>query len=238
MIYFLIPVYNEAANIANLHNQLKLLLPGEDRFIVFSDDGSTDNSPTIIKQYFKDIPHVVLGNGSNQGPGIAFNTGFEWILTNSKSADDIVITMEADCTSDASILPQMVVINRLGFNLVLASVYAQGGGFDKTSFFRKFLSAVANLMFRFIFDIKVLTLSSFYRVYSIELLRKIKNAYPELITESGFICMVEILIKAIKVNASIIEVPMVLSSQKRIGKSKMKTFKTSLAYLKFLLKRK
>ena len=46
--------------------------------------------------------------------------------------------------------------------------------------------------------------------------------------------MVEILIKAIKLEAKIIEVPMLLNSENRKGKSKMKIFKTILSYLRFL----
>ena len=48
--------------------------------------------------------------------------------------------------------------------------------------------------------------------------------------------MLEILIKAIKVNAKILEVPMVLKSENRIGKSKLKILKTTFAYVKFLIK--
>ena len=36
--------------------------------------------------------------------------------------------------------------------------------------------------------------------------------------------MLEILLKSIKLNARIIEVPMILKSDKRVGKSKMKIF--------------
>lgn len=237
MIYFLIPIYNEAENIPALADQLKSILPGEEKFFIFSDDGSRDDSVAALGRHFAGTRHIVLGDGKNCGPGHAFNTGFEWILADSRHENDLVVSLEADCTSDITVLPAMVSINRLGFNLVLASVYAQGGGFDKTSFLRKLLSNVANLFFRFCFDIKVLTLSSFYRVYSVSLLRNIKAQYPVLIKESGFICMLEILLKAIRCNARTIEVPTRLNSLKRKGKSKMKIVRTSLTYLRFLLKR-
>ena len=50
--------------------------------------------------------------------------------------------------------------------------------------------------------------------------------------------MLEILIKSIKAGASIIEVPMQLNSNNRKGKSKMKIYKTSMEYLKFLFREK
>lgn len=239
MIYILIPIFNEEGNVANLHRELSSVLPEEEKMFVFSDDGSTDKTIELLKSHFSNTNFTVLGDGVNRGPGYAFNTGFEWVLANSKNIEkDIVITMEADCTSDISILPHMLGINKMGYDLVLASVYAQGGGFDSTSFIRKFLSAIANLLFRFLFDIKVLTLSSFYRVYSVSLLQKIKQNNSAIITEYGFICMLEILVKAIKQNARMIEVPMMLKSTKRVGKSKLKVFKTTMAYFRFLLFKK
>ena len=239
MIYVLIPIFNEEGNVANLHSELSTILPGEEKMFVFSDDGSSDKTIELLKSHFSNTNFTILGDGVNRGPGYAFNTGFEWVLANSKNIEkDIVITMEADCTSDIGILPHMLGINKMGYDLVLASVYAQGGGFDSTSFIRKFLSAVANLLFRFLFDLKVLTLSSFYRVYSVSLLQKIKQNYPSIITEYGFICMLEILVKAMKQGAKIIEVPMMLKSKKRVGKSKLKVFKTTMAYFRFLLFKK
>lgn len=235
MIYLLIPVFNEEGNVANLHSEMKNILPGEDKFFVFSDDGSTDKSVQLIKEYFAGIPHIVLGDGSNHGPGFAFNTGFNWILSNSKNADDVIATLECDCTSDISILPHMLGINRMGYEIVLASVYAQGGGFDNTSFFRRFVSSFANLLYRFLFKLNVQTLSSFYRVYSISLLKRIKQRYNEPITEKGFICMLEILLKSIRCDAKLVEVPMMLHSSKRVGKSKMKIVKTTMQYFRFLM---
>lgn len=238
MIYFLIPVFNEVDNMPLLAENLTSCLPGEERHFVFVDDCSTDGTVDAIKKLFNKFPLQVITKQANGGPGDSFNKGFEWILSNSKSDSDIIVTLEGDNTSDIGILFTMITLSRLNYNLVLASVYAQGGGFDKTSFFRKIASLVANLMVRFVFNIQVLTLSSFYRVYHVSLLRKIKSENGIIIKESGFISMVEVLIKAIRAKASIIEVPMLLDSSKRKGKSKMKTMQNMVRYLQFLIKSK
>ncbi len=234
MIYFLIPTYNEALNIVNLKKALQTLSLKQATHFVFADDGSTDDTPKLIKENFSEYTFEVLSTDQNKGPGDAFNRGFKFILNHSKNPDDLVVTLEADCTSDLSILPHMLALNKMGYTLVLSSVYAQGGGFDQTSFFRKLISTIANLYFRFHFDIKVLTLSSFYRVYDIKLLQKIKAQYGQIIHENDFICKLEVLLKAVKVGSKIIEVPMVLHSKKRVGKSKMKIMKTTWSYLKLL----
>lgn len=233
MIYFLVPVFNESKNLNELSKNLQCCLPNHEKFFVFVDDYSTDDTIEVINKLFPQNQVKVISKQQNAGPGDSFNLGFNWILEHS-SPNDFVVTVEGDNTSDIEILPIMVQNATMGFSLVLASVYAQGGGFDKTSVFRKAISFLANMLFRALFNLKVLTMSSFYRVYSVQILHEIKQQFGQIIVQKGFICMLEVLLKAIKCNAKIIEVPMVLKSDKRIGKSKMKIFKTTMSYLKFL----
>ncbi len=236
IVFFLIPTFNEEQNIKLLSDNLLSILKNHTKYFIFVDDFSSDNTINLIKKYFAEN-YKIIQKTKNIGPGDSFNKGFNWILENSKNENDIVITLEADNTSDLSILNKMITISKLDYDLVLASVYAQGGGFSKTNAFRKIISFTANMLFRMFFNIKVLTLSSFYRVYKITILRKIKENNNEIIKEKGFISMLEILLKAIKQKASIIEVPMILESKNRKGKSKMKIFKTIISYLRFLIKR-
>lgn len=239
MIYFLIPVYNEAVNIPELSATLKQVLPGELKHFVFVNDCSKDRTLEILRDSFESHKLTVINNVLNSGPGFSFNAGLEYILSVSKDDQDLIITLEGDNTSDPGILPVMHSLAQdWKYDLVLASVYAQGGGFSKTSIIRKLISFIANQLLRFIFGIKVLTLSSFYRIYSISIVKKIKTHYGTIISEKGFICMLEILIKTVRLGGKIIEVPMILKSDKRIGKSKMKILETSFRYTLFLLTRR
>ncbi|MFT4645008.1 MAG: dolichol-phosphate mannosyltransferase [Planctomycetota bacterium] len=238
MFYFLVPAYNEEANIPLLAKNLIDFKCSDEKTFVFVDDCSSDNTIDTLKTHFAGENLEVITKEVNGGPGDSFNIGFKWIIENSKSDSDKIITLEADNTSDIGILSNMLTISDLGFDLVLASVYAQGGGFVNTSLFRKVLSITANFFIRNILDIKVLTMSSFYRVYSMSVLKNIDEKFDKIIEEEGFISMVEILYKAVKVDAKIIEVPMQLNSKNREGKSKMKIMSTGISYLKFLAKKK
>ncbi len=233
-VYFIIPVYNESPNIPQLSVNLTQVLPHHEKYYIFVDDASSDDSIDKIREFFQRQNYEIIKKEKNYGPGHSFDIGFERVLTLAHD-DDVIVTMEADNTSDIRILHKMIEISKLDFDLVLASVYAQGGGFSKTTWWRKILSFFANLVFRMFFNIKVLTLSSFYRVYKVDLIKRIKEKYGKIIKENGFTCMLELLIKAINVNATLIEVPMVLASNNRIGKSKMKIFKTSVSYFRLLL---
>ncbi len=237
-IYFLVPLYNESENLGDLSESLLSALNEYEKFYIFVDDCSTDDTIDVIRKNFPLSKCHIISKDENYGPGDSFNKGFEWILKDSKDREDIIVTLEGDNTSDIQLLPKMVSISMLGYDMVLASVYAQGGGFERTNIVRKFISFFANMIFRSLFNIKILTLSSFYRVYKLELITSIRNRYGTIICEKGFISMLEILIKAINVNSSIIEVPMKLKSHKRKGKSKMKVLQTGFIYFKFLIMHK
>lgn len=234
-LIFLIPVYNEAPNIPQLADTLLNAAPGEKKAYVFVDDCSTDDTCSLLENYFPFDSLFILKKEQNAGPGDSFNKGFEFIIEKASCPDAIVITLEGDNTSDPSLIPVMLNLCRMGYPLVLASVYAQGGGFDKTNWLRRLVSFSANMLMRLAYDIKVLTLSSFYRAYSLSLLKSIQASYPCIIQNRGFTCMLEILVKAIRLGVPVVELPMVLHSSKRIGRSKMKIMKTTLQYLKFLL---
>ncbi len=237
MIYFLVPVFNEASNLGRLCNDLLAVLPSEAKHYVFVDDCSTDESVEVIRNSMPPASVTILSNPVNSGPGACFANGFGHILALPVTPQDRVVTMEGDNTCDLQILPLMnALASTWKFDLVLASVYAQGGGFSKTSGLRKTISFVANSVLRSAFDIRVSTLSSFYRVYSISLLQAIRREHTQVVQEPGFICAFELLLKSIHVKAKVIEVPMILHSDRRAGKSKMKVLRTALAYMKFLFR--
>jgi len=237
-LYFLIPVYNESVNLDLLAENLLRSLPEEKKFYLFVDDASSDDTVSKIKTLFQSGSYHIITKDRNRGPGDSFNLGFEWILKESDNEDDIIITMEADNTSDVGLLPRMVNILALDYDLVLASVYAQGGGFEKSSFIRKLISFSANIFLRFVFNIKIQTLSSFYRVYRLSLIRRIKQNFNTIISEKGFVCMFEILLKAVRLNAAIVEIPMVLKSLNRKDRSKMKVLKTMAHYIRYIASKK
>ncbi|HRI80605.1 MAG TPA: glycosyltransferase, partial [Cyclobacteriaceae bacterium] len=69
MIFILVPVYNEALNLGNLHRELGSIQFNDSVHFVFSDDGSTDESKKIISTLFSHTTFTVLGDGINRGPG-------------------------------------------------------------------------------------------------------------------------------------------------------------------------
>ena len=210
----------------------------EEYRVVVVDDGSRDNTVDVVRNYTDRMPVTVISHSVNQGVGAAFRTGFEaaLLLTN---PEDVIVTMEADNTSDLAILPEMVEGVLSGrSDLVLASCYSPGGGIEGTNLWRKFLSWSANLLLVIAFPIRnVKTYSSFYRAYKAGSLRRSIEAYEyRLIEEPGFVCMVEVLIKMHRLGIRISEVPMILRIGLRKGSSKMKILNTIRGYINFIMK--
>jgi dolichol-phosphate mannosyltransferase len=233
MIWVLIPVYNEAEGIPKMLKETRNAIAAFGEFrLVLVDDGSTDETRIAIQRELQENDQLISLE-HNSGPGAAFLAGFEFILQNATSRDS-VLSLEGDGTADLSSLSAMFESLK-NHDLVLASVYLNENGFSKTSFWRMGLSQLANGLSRWYLDLPQRTLTSFYRLWSLEILQKMQEKYPRLIDEPGFICQVELLYKARLLNAKIVEIPTRVYSDRRIGKSKMKLVKTAISHLKFLI---
>jgi dolichol-phosphate mannosyltransferase len=115
---------------------------------------------------------------------------------------------------------------------ILASPYMYGGGIVQTAPHRVFVSHVGNSVVKGLLGVRgILTVSSFYRLYTAAAITRLQQAYgPRIVERSGFECMVEITLKMIYLRMSISEVPMVLDTSRRRGSSKMKIAPTAMGY--------
>ncbi len=235
VLHLLIPVYNEEGNveklIQNIESLAEDLRSDFELRVVFVDDGSDDGTAGKIESSESTVPVTVLPHRANKGPGAAFATGFE-VLRSDLSPGDWVVTMEGDNTSRLDTLKQMLVRRLEGYEVVLASPYAYGGGFNETSRFRVLLSHIANGLSKVFLGIRgILCFSSFFRLYNYDVLQRLYKHYGSGIIEvSGFGCMLELLCKLIYVNATMSEVAMTLDTSERAGASKMRILQTVQNY--------
>lgn len=234
-LYIIVPVYNEAANIIRFLRSLRSLkLELEDDYqlkILLVDDGSKDGTADLARENAADLDLTVLSHRENLGPGEAFNSAFR-SLAERFNDGDLVITMEGDNTSRIDLINQMLRRLEEDYDVVFASPYMYGGGILHTSFFRVFLSSMANLFIKELLGIHgLLTVSSFFRLYRVPLIKRLQTVFGAgIIERRGFECMTEMVMKMIFIGAKISEVPMVLDTHARTGKSRMKIFRTIRGY--------
>jgi dolichol-phosphate mannosyltransferase len=235
-LFFIVPVLNEAGNLENLTRGFRSLIREfGNRYslrFVFIDDGSTDQTVLLAKELTNGLNFTLLEHPKNLGPGKAFGTAFEY-LTPHLQEQDWIVTMEGDNTSRVELLSQMFRRAEEGYEVIFASPYLYGGSIKNTSTIRIVLSSIANTFVKAFLDIEgILTVSSFFRLHRASLIKRLQTHYGTKIIEfSGFECMLEMLMKMIYINTTISEVPMVLDTKLRVGKSKMKILKTIFGYL-------
>lgn len=111
-----IPIYNEQAGLQALFDRL---YPALDAMrtsyeIVFVNDGSRDNSVSILAEQFRarpDVTRVVLFNG-NYGQHMAILAGFE------ASRGEIMVTLDADLQNPPEEIHHLVAKMREGYDYV------------------------------------------------------------------------------------------------------------------------
>ncbi len=232
---FVIPAYNEEANLPRLFKDLEsrpALFPPGSRLLVV-DDGSRDSTVNIVETYSGPLPAEVIKLERNQGPGAAFRVGFAAALERC-SDEALVVTLEADTTSDLDALPEMLSRARAGAELVLASWMMVN-----VSQFRRLLSGGAALVVNRILGVNAKTVSSFYRVYRASTLRAAVHRYGDgLIREPGFACKAELLSKLTSLGARIEEVDVGLDTSRRVGESKMPVLRTIFHYWRLMARQR
>lgn len=234
--FVIIPVLNEAGNLERLFFAFRDL---ESEFgdkynirFIMVDDGSSDGTGQLASTLAEGLDFTVLSHEVNRGPGKAFATAFEHI-SQTLARNDWVATMEGDNTSRHELMRQMFKRSEEGHDVIFASPYMYGGGITETSLFRVFLSHMANAFVKEFLGIHgILTMSSFFRIYRGSAVIRLQEKYGAGIVErAGFESMVEMTIKMMHLRITISEVPMVLDTSLRAGKSKMKVLRTIWGYM-------
>ncbi len=234
-LHVVVPVYNEAPNLERLFAGLRAVSEEAADFdvaVVLVDDGSTDETPRLARELGSEIDLTVLTHDVNRGPGHAFGTAFAH-LASRVGPNDFVLTMEGDNTSRTELIGDMLKRVEEGHDAVLASPYMYGGGILHTRASRVMLSHIANTFVKEFLGVHgLLTVSSFFRLYRGTSLRRLQETYGERIVQrDGFESMIEVVMKMMYLQMSLSELPMVLDTTRRAGKSKMNTRRTVLGYL-------
>lgn len=149
MLSIVIPCYNEEAALRETHARLTAVLkqlgPLKSE-IVYVDDGSTDQTPEILRELqAADSAVRVLSLSRNFGHQIAVTAGME------HAAGDAVVVIDADLQDPPEIIPEMIARWRDGYDMVYG---ARTGRTGETSFKRGTAKAFYRLMNQ-LSDIKI-----------------------------------------------------------------------------------
>ena len=239
MIIVTLPAFNEEEALPALLSELELAMrdAGLEYRVIVVDDGSADATAEVVRAREATGPVSLVQHPQNLGLAAAVRTGLLAALAEAGDRD-IIVTMDSDNTHAPGLILRMVRQIREGADVVIASRYQPGARVLGVPWHRQLLSLGAGLLFRVLLPIRdVKDYTCGYRAYRVGILRKALERYQgDMITEEGFACMVEILLRLRAIGAIMNEAPMILRYDLKPGKSKMNVKKTVQRTLRLLLR--
>lgn len=234
--WVVLPAYNEAEALPPLLHSLSVLAGSIRLRVVLVDDGSTDGTGDVAREFAGRLDLTVLPHPRNLGLAAAMRTGLEHAC-GLASPGDAIVTMDADNTHCPEQIPDLLEALGDGADVAIASRYAAGASQAGVPPHRALLSAGVGWLLRLRFGLPgVRDYSCGYRAYRAGLLQRALAAYgPRLIESQGFVVMTELLVKLAPFRPVIAEIPLQLRYDRKVGPSKMPAVRTVLAYLRLVL---
>ncbi len=235
MIIILLPAFNEEQSITPIFNKLKIVLDEfkEDYRIIICNDGSTDNTQKMLENHAKLFSLEIINHSVNRGLGETIRDLFERAALISLD-DDVIIRIDCDDTHEPKYISSIINKVRSGYDVVIASRFAKGGGQHGVNIYRRFISTSANLFMKVFFPIKGLKeYSCGYRGYNSKIIKKALRIYGNDFIQLkglGFTCTLEKLIKLKIIGAKFAEVPFILRYDQKVSNSKMISSITTFGY--------
>lgn len=221
-----IPCYNEADGIQQLKEKLIPVLEQiascHEVELILIDDGSTDDTYRLLNREFASRPRTkVVKHPQNLNLGAAIRTGV------TESSGKWIANLDSDCTYDPAVLFLMLQEMEKGADLVTVSPYHPQGEVKGVPSYRLFLSRTLAALYRLILHQQIYTFTALARIYRRAIYDRIASP------ANDFSSVAEMMLKALKQNLRVAEVPAVLSIR-RFGESKMKTIRVIQAHLSLL----
>ncbi|HOV21701.1 MAG TPA: glycosyltransferase family 2 protein [bacterium] len=187
----IIPVYNERDTINKIIEKVRKV-PIEKEIIIV-DDGSTDGTQNILKNFNNKDIKVILKE-KNEGKGMSIREGLKYV------SGDIVVIQDADLEYEPMDFLKMIEVMKRNNAEVVYGSRILGKG-KKSSFFfylgGRFLSCIVNILY----NAKITDEPTCYKMFRTDVIKKIN------LKCTGFEFCPEVTAKVRKMGYKIFEVP-------------------------------
>ncbi len=218
LISVVLPCRNEeAALLGCLQKIKKTILENDLKAEIIVSDSSTDSSPKIAEEF-----GTILVKHDQEGYGRAYLEGFQ------KAKGEYFFIADCDGTYDFAEIPKFIKFLEDGYDFVIGNRLSGKIESEAMPFLHRYFgSPILNFIFRLFFHRKIGDINCGMRAFTKEALQKMK------LKTAGMEFASEMIIKAVKNNLQIKEIP--INYNKRLGKSKLKTFADGWRHLRFML---
>lgn len=234
MIWIFIPAYNEEKSLPILLPKIARVLAGKEYRLVIVDDGSLDQTSSVLNELHEEMPLEVFTHPINRGLGETERDGFEHIAMRC-APSDVIVRVEADDTHEPQYILTLIAKLEEGYDVVNTSRFQPGGGQMGVDGYRAFISRAANFFMQVVFRIPgTRDYSCGFRAYKARTIQdaiKVFGNYFIQLRGLGFTSTLETIVKLHLLGARFAEVPFVLRYDQKQGGSKMVTSITTLGYL-------
>jgi undecaprenyl-phosphate 4-deoxy-4-formamido-L-arabinose transferase len=169
MVSVVIPVYNEEANLPHLFERLRSAMEktGKRYEIIFVDDGSRDNTLSILKSFLIYPEVKVVELTRNYGQHAAIFSGFSVVR------GDIVVTLDADLQNPPEEISNLIRVMEEGNYDVVGTIRRE----RKDSFLRTIPSRMINVMTRKITKVNMSDWGCMLRAYRRSIVERMVNCH-------------------------------------------------------------
>jgi len=237
-VYIGLPAYNEEIALPRLLQRIELLSASLQKpiTVVLYNDGSTDSTSAIARQWQERLPLVLLDCPRNKGLGAGLRALVRYVVEMACD-EDILVIMDCDDTHDPAQIMEMMRLIEEGADAVIASRFVRGALVRGVPSLRRITALGAVALFKLIHPVRgVRDYMCGYRTYRVSALKRASNAFrTKLIEESGFACMPELLLKLNALGFQFTEVPLQLRYDLKPTASKMRVGSNISRLLKLLI---
>lgn len=235
MIHILLAAYNEELALPLVLNGVARSLADGNFKIWLVDDGSSDRTGVVAREWASRVPLTLLTHTHNRGLGAALRTGLEAVATR-LLPNDVMVTLDADFTHPPELIARLVAPLEDGTaDMAIASRFVPGAQIEGLSTFRRFTGFVASYLFRTLLPIPgVRDYTCGFRAYRGDFLNRVLVRWPQLITENGFAVQAEWLAKSSSERPRVVEIPLMLRYDRKPTTSKMPVLKTIVDTLRLI----
>ena len=193
-VAFIVPAHNEARTIGEVLERIAAL--SLDTQVIVVDDGSTDETASIVERFADQYGATTLLRQRNRGKGAAIRAALPYV------AADIVVIQDADMEYDPADVPTLIEPLRSGVADVVYGSRLSGGKSQRVHMFwhlvgNRFLTLLTNVLF----NTTLSDMETGYKAFRSEVLRGLQ------LKEDGFGIEPEITGKICRQKLRIYEVP-------------------------------